>query len=575
MPGTRRCLVAIVAAGVILAAAAATMAETCTLVLKRRESNSINYADRTSYMYWSGQPQYFYLQMNEQGGDKSRPALSGDPSQAAAFKRIVKKEPKYQSAHPFRGVVKFGSQEYAFALDVAAPKPDPKAKKPEAKETAAKPAGDPSADSETSSPLGRMFGWLLGIEPQPPAEPAPAKAAIPVRELSYSRLYFDFNHNGDLTDDKVIELPAESQPGERELYGTNYASFEFPRIDVKIDVDGTKVDHSFFLQGRAISTTNYCNVYVSVSSAVCREGDITLAGKRHHLVLLDYNSNGRFDDQTKISGNIHLANGQLYPEQGDMLLVDPKIDDTSSDSPYDPTASDFRHYVSKMISIDGRWYDLKVSPAGDKLTLTPSTVALGKITNRNESFTAVIYGERGFLRIHGAKDTPISVPEGQWKLFSYTITQAAVPRPVKPAAKAGTEKTTEAKPAKKGSLAGFLSNLLLGETTIREDEESETAVARPSVVSATATDKYKAVTVRKGETVELPFGPPYTPTVTAMSYPGLNVQAEQLSLAMTLVGVGGEACTNMSVAGGRPGKPNFTITDPKGKVIQQGSFEYG
>jgi hypothetical protein len=25
----------------------------------------------------------------------------------------------------------------------------------------------------------------------------------------------------------------------------------------------------------------------------------------------------------------------------------------------------------------------------------------------------------------------------------------------------------------------------------------------------------------------------------------------------------------------RPGKPKFTITDPDGKVVQEGSFEYG
>jgi len=44
---------------------------------------------------------------------------------------------------------------------------------------------------------------------------------------------------------------------------------------------------------------------------------------------------------------------------------------------------------------------------------------------------------------------------------------------------------------------------------------------------------------------------------------------------MTLIGVGGEAVTNMTVKGSRPGKPEFRITDPEGKVVQQGSFEYG
>ena len=57
-----------------------------------------------------------------------------------------------------------------------------------------------------------------------------------------------------------------------------------------------------------------------------------------------------------------------------------------------------------------------------------------------------------------------------------------------------------------------------------------------------------------------------------MEIPG---QAEPTYLEMSLVGVSGEVCTNMMVKGGRPGKPEFTITDPKGKVVQEGNFEYG
>jgi hypothetical protein len=377
-----------------------------------------------------------------------------------------------------------------------------------------------------------------------------------------------------------VELSADANPAaELAPVIQSYLNFEFPRVDVTIDVEGTKLDYSFYLEGYAYSMASACQVSISINSAVCREGDITLAGKRHHLVLLDYNSNGRFDDQSKISENIHLASGQLYPEQGDVLLVDPKLGKAAFDSPYDPTASDYRYDVAKLIPIDGRWYDLKISPAGDKLTLTPSTVPLGSVTNRNEAFRAIIYGDQGFLKIRGTKDQPIPVPEGKWKLLSYTITHAARPEPAKPAEKkAETKPADKAAKAKKSTLLGALAKQLV--ETIAGGE-SETPAATPSpvagatLVSATATEKYKAVTVRKGKTVELPFGPPYTPTVTAMSYGNPKEQPEQLYLEMSLVGVGGEGCTNMLVKGTRPGKPGFTITDPKGKVVQQGDFEYG
>jgi hypothetical protein len=574
MTRTRRFLVGAVAALVIFATAAAAMAQTCTLTLKRRETKSARgYADSTDYMLWSVRPQYFSVQINAQGKVKSRPVISGDKSQEEAFKRIVKKEPKYQSKYPFRGVVKLGSQEFAFALDRVASTPAPEAKKPESKPISAKGTPSPEAAGEAILSLGKLFG--LYSDEQPAAKPA-----IPVKDFSYNRLYFDSNHNGDLTDDKVVERSADASPAaEMAPVIQSYLNFEFPRVDVTIDVEGTKLDYSFSLEGYAYAMANSCQVSVSVSSAVRREGDITLAGKRHHLVLLDYNSNGRFDDQSKISENIHLATGQLYPEQGDVLLVDPKLGNAAFDSPYDPTSSDYRYDVAKLIPIDGRWYELKISPAGDKLTLTPSTVPLGNVTNHNEAFRAIIYGDQGFLKIRGTKDKPIPVPEGKWKLLSYTITHAAQPQPAKAAEKKAEKMPVDkAAKAKKRPLLEVLAKQLVETVT---GSESETPAATPSpvaagsLVSATATEKYKAVTVRKGKTVELPFGPPYTPTVTAMSYGNPKDEPQQLFLEMSLVGVGGEGCTNMMVKGTRPGKPSFTITDPKGKVVEQGDFEYG
>jgi hypothetical protein len=67
----------------------------------------------------------------------------------------------------------------------------------------------------------------------------------------------------------------------------------------------------------------------------------------------------------------------------------------------------------------------------------------------------------------------------------------------------------------------------------------------------------------------MPFGPPYTPTVTAS---GAGIQ---VLLALSLVGSAGETCTDLTVDGGRPAKPAFTITDDKDQVVQTGKFEYG
>jgi hypothetical protein len=546
-----------VTAVVLFATAAAAVAETCTLKPKRRETKSATF-DQTSYMYWTVQPQYFFVQMIADGNNQWREAGSGD--RADVFKRIVKKEPKYASAHPYRGVVKLGTEEFAFALDAVPPPDAKKLEKKAAEKTGEKTAEKPA--KKTSSLVAAIAGAI--VEATTPggaataANPPPDPALI--KDFAYNRLYFDFNHNGDLTDDKVVEITADSRRAVVAMSpGMTYRNFDFPRIDLTISVDGTKVEHSFYVNGYAYASANNCSVMVSFSSAICREGDITLEGKQHHLVLIDFNSNGRFDDKTKIPDNVRLATGQVYAEMGDVLLIDPQPGRTAGDSPYDPTTNDYRHYLSEMIQIDGRWYDLKVSPAGDQLTLTRSTVPTGNVTNRNNSFGAMIYSsDKGFLKIRGTKDKPISIPEGEWKLYSYSLTKET-PKTA--------DKKAEASPSTDSLLEGLAESFGVSPGP---------PVARPpSLASATATDKYSPVTVRKGETVEMPFGPPYKPTVTTASYGVPNGQAAQTYLEMTLIGVGGEAVTNMTVKGNRPGKPEFTITDPEGKVVQRGSFEYG
>ncbi len=540
-----RCLVSAAAVAAMLAAATGARAETWTLELKRLESPG-RYA-RPDYVYRATMPQSFFVQMGPQGKNYA------NQSQAAAFKRLVHKEPKYQSACPFRGVAKLGSQEFAFALDSVSP--PPKDGKPDAKKTATE-RQKPNADSAVAKLADRL------LKATTPAD-TPSPSAI-----SYNRLYFDFNRNGDLTDDKVIEAEMESGPRAMSVRGQSYSQFQFPRIDVTIDAEGTKLDYSFFLTGRGMVSPDYSYASVSLSAAAYRQGDITLEGKKHRVVLIDFNSNGRFDDQIRIRKDVRTLDGRLYPEQGDMLLVDPDPSNPGLDSPYDVTSGKSRHYVSKLVNIDGRYYDMQVTPAGDRLTLTPSPAALGSVTNPNDGYRAVIYGDQGFLKISGNKGTSTPVPEGEWKLLSYTISPTAPAEPIKPAEKKPAGKNAV---SQKGSLLqGLAKSLesLLGGSTPPGSRSGYT------IVAAQATAAYKAVEVRSGETVELPFGPPYKPVVTADFFEDGN-QGKLLSLGMSLVGSTGEVCTNLTVNGRQPGKPEFTITDPKGKIVEQGSFEYG
>jgi hypothetical protein len=518
MRTSTRFLISIAVASAAISAAVA-WAETCTLELKRVDQQNPQGSD---YVYRLANAQTIFVPVGKDG----EPV--GNPEPVAAFKRIVKKEPKYRSEHPFRAVLKLGSQEYAFALDTIPPPTD-------------KEKGD-----EKKTKKGEK------------GKTGKASAAASV---TFNRLYFDLNHNGDLSDDKPID--AAKEEGVRR-WG---AFFQFPRVDVVIEEAGNKFDYSFFLEGQQIGAGRDSSyVVLSMNPGAYREGHITLDGKKRHVILLDFNSNGRFNDEMRVPEGVRVSNGPVPVEQGDMLLVDPKNDNGNLQS--DVNGTDGMHYVSKLANIDGRFYNVKISPAGDKLTLTASSVPLGNVKNPNAKYRATIYGDLGFVDVRSEKGEAVAVPEGQWKLLSYTIDVTEVKKPKKAEEKKpSAEKGKEKKGTMLESLAQDLNALLGGSS-------APDSAARQSTVSAQATDSYKPIKVVKGETVVLPFGPPYKPVVTADSFED-GPKREALSLGLTLVGSAGEVCNDMTVKGGRPSKPKFTITDAQGKVVEQGSFDYG
>lgn len=531
-------------AGTLLAAvflvAAVAAAEEATLELKRFESQQ-NY-DAREYRIRATSPQGFHAYW-DQGQKRFQ---QGDRESEETFKRLATKEPEYASPYPFRGVIKLGTQEYVFALDRVDTASESKqdesveaeAKKPEAAD------GKPSLLQAIADTLAKAPSW---------SEPK-----VPDLTNGYNRLYFDFNHNGDLTDDK----PVAGGVGQRNVYDAQtYCNLEFPRIDVAFDADGVAMNGSFFVRGYINASQEWCNVALQFSAGSYREGEITLDGKKRHVYLVDFNSNGRFDDQTTII-KVRRGNNrpeEAYPQYGDMLLIDPENDKSNRISPYEVTSADSRHLISKLVDIDGKFYDVKVTPAGDRLALSPANVEVGSITNPNANFRAVIYGDQGILKFCGTKDAPVAVPVGDWQLLSYTIDVTEQP----PAPKASEEKPAASSSSLLEAIGKSVASLLSARATLN----------RPnfSFVSARALADSKPVKVVQGETVVFPFGPPYTPTVIAQPWGG----PAELYLELALVGSVGEMCSDMMVNGERPGKPHFTIKDPQGEVVQQGDFEYG
>jgi hypothetical protein len=501
----------------LLAVAAGAGAETWTLETKRLGEGTPSPADN---LCQAQQPQRFFQQQGR----------AGDP-QSAAFKKIVKKEPQYKSKDPVRGVVKVGSREFAFAIDVVVP---------ESKEEAAAEKKDAAKDANT----GEKKETKAKSKADAATAKSKSKAKKPTKpKPAVAQLYFDFNHNGDLTDDKVVVGKGQVQQYDADNSSVNVS---FPRIDVAADIEGASVASSYLVESHSQRSASFGYTFVQFTTAAYRAAEIMLDGKKHRVALIDSNSNGRFDDAMAVERD---SDGDINPKLGDTLLIDAEEyvakKGGKNELMYDPLGLSYRRYLSKLVLIDGRYYDVKVTPAGDKLTLEPASASLGNVTVPVDGFAALVYRGDSFLGIVGDKGDQVPLPEGEWKLALYMIKADG-----KPDQPSNT-------PPEKGAA-----------------QPRRSAGPRGSMLIALANANCKAMKVVRGETAVLPFGPPYKPVVTASGSGGAK-PAQQLALGMTLVGSGGEKCVSLVCNGDRPPKPKFSITDPKGKVVQEGSFEYG
>lgn len=334
--------------------------------------------------------------------------------------------------------------------------------------------------------------------------------AVGKRVAGYNRLYFDLNGNGDLTDDEPIDAT--------DVSGTpagGVVQSRFPPVDVELNVDGATVEYTLLLSALA-GQKPVPFASASMYAGMVREGYVEQGGSKVRLVLVDQNTNGRFDDHVAI----RMVGGRVIPTEGDLLLVNPNPRNVLS---ADATMGRDRHYVSRTVCIGSHFYEMDVSSAGDRVTLSPKELALGYVTNPSPAYRAMAYSEQyGTVMLGGTKGTKIPLPAGPWRVAGYSI-----------------------------------------------DASGMTGGAR-TAATATCGDAYPAVEVVEGETVELPFGVPFRAKVAATRATGGRV-----ALSLSIVGAAGERVTSIYVNGRRPPAPRFVITDSEGDVVHQGAFEYG
>ncbi|NUQ65672.1 MAG: hypothetical protein HUU20_24645 [Pirellulales bacterium] len=480
-------IVGVVAVAATLGSVAPARGETCTLALKKADSAiSTAPGDR---VFQSSYPQTFFHSLSG-----SAQIVAPDPLLGGAkkpdFSTVIKKEPaRYVAEAPFRAVAELGGKYYGFAVDIQAPEKGPDDEKA-------------NEDGKAASTTARN-----------PAD----------RTAIYSRLHFDLNHNGDLTDDAVIEAAS-----------VRSSVAVFPAVELQLDFDGKRIDYAFrlLIYSRASGSVSYATA--QLSAAAYREGEITLDGKPRRVVLVDLNSNGRFDDSPGKGMRVG-SNGAISSVFGDMLYIDPQPTQRSFFGSANATD---QFHVGKVIRYGDRYFDLEVPPGGETLTLKPTSRGVGFITNANRGFLAYVYGDLGVLEVADNESGKCPLPEGEWKLLSYTIERKGL-----------------------GDAPTVLDVLFSALPT----PPTRTLVSARGILDS------KAIKVVAGETVELPFGPPYHPKVTGAP----TSTSGNAAIALSLVGTAGEICNGILVNGSRPEPPEFTISIADGKQVETGKFKYG
>jgi hypothetical protein len=489
-----RYLCGAVAAAILLGVPSGGLAQTCSLEMKTANDPSANPIFLQTYRVYS----------SAQAGQELRLGGQGDSS----FDELIQTEPgEYLAENPVRGVISFGSSQFGFVLD----------------------ASEPQADvvEEAASLLSQLGGMLLGSSSSQQRE-------VP-QAVCCDRLYFDKNQNGDLTDDEVVSADSQSS------ISSDYFNSTFPAIEIAVDVDGVNCEFAFSLNFMSQGSHNFG----MIQTVAYREGEIVIDGETHQVVLVDYNNNGRFDDQLTTNAQVYSSDGQLYTQAGDRLYIDPDLSNVARD-PYAPALDADLYDVCDLICLNGSYYELTVSPSGDELSLELSDEPVGYVTNPNEGYRAIVYNDEGFIKLTPDESGRAPLPAGEWKLYSYIIDRTGM-------------EEQEVRP----SLVGLLAEAI-GPTL--------TAMASGGTsVTATATRGYEAIKVVDGETAELPFGGPFHPEVSVNFIMG----PEQVYLSMSLVGIGGEAVSDMLIEGRQPPKPRFKITTPDGEVVLEDQFSYG
>lgn len=350
----------------------------------------------------------------------------------------------------------------------------------------------------------------------------------------YSVLYFDVNHNGDLTDDGALE------PTEIFIADDNqYRYVNFPALDLETVHGNTKLPYRMTINMYAQEPDDeakdggpeswWPNLWVRCRLLCIYQGTLQLDDNQYTIVLIDKDINGRFDDRATLSEHSDTV---LYPV-GDALTLWQQ----GNASYYDELI------LARYLWIGDALYQLAVDTPNKRMTLTPVTENLGPLALPEGVERLLIMTEETETTVAAFRPgASVQVPSGKYRLLSYQF--------------------------------------------YRNDPQGDRWG-----LNARGTTKMPWVEVTAGKQARMAFGEPFIPMVQITPWSLENFRAKQTEdvvIEFEVRGQAGEQVTNLAHLIGdrtkialsrrdrsRPKEPTYKIIKPDGEIVVSGSFEYG
>jgi hypothetical protein len=353
-------------------------------------------------------------------------------------------------------------------------------------------------------------------------------------ENGYSRLWFDSNGDGDLTDEKPLDGTVEDQM----RMPQGFFQSSFPIVDVTITVDGENMPYCIkpSLYGGG-SSFGRSNISLSYSSPCAYIGVFKNGSTKYTVEVVDTNGNGRFTDFSKVMDmdrNIVGINYPLYSQGDTMYLTDGKVMNYNDGM-----------NLGDFLFVNDKLFKVEVYASKGKMILTEQKTGLFPVilSIEPEHLQLSSGDNQHFVMAYKPVNGRIMLPPDNYRLISYS--------------------------------------------TYRKDDQGDLWYLR-----AMGTQASSQIIVSKESKTDVSIGEPFLPVVnfrdfnkipdgkTGMNIPltfNLEGKAKEVLVDITHV-QGVKTKIQLSLKPGsvnRPKEPAYAILKSDGEIVAKGIFEYG